>query len=161
MQAFVIILGMPGIVQICRRDKREWHGRERRNRSMECLPLLLQWPRPQRDLESICHKTLEHGVLSHLDSRCTGLVQRCSQGPFPEFFPPPCLRFWGRSKLCKPPNSRIRARRGCFLSRLLQMGPQVNVQWETPDFSTTIFICFFIPMVALEKRMGRGKHSTW
>lgn len=97
-------------------------------------------------------------VLSHLDSRCTGLVQRCSQGPkFPEFLPPPCLRFWGQPKLCKPSNGRIRARRGCFLSRLLQMGPQVNVQWETPDFSATIFYLFFHSNGNIRETNGAGE----
>lgn len=43
--------------------------------------LLLQGPRPQRNLESICHKTLDHGVLSHLDSGYAALARRCSQGP--------------------------------------------------------------------------------
>lgn len=134
---------------------------ERRNRSMECLPSSCRRPGPERSRK---HLSQDPGAWGPVPPRfqVSGLVQRCSHGPkIPVFFPPPCLRFWGRPKLCKPPNSRIRARRGCFLSRLLQMGPQVNVQWETPDFSATIFICVFIPMVALEKRMGRGKHSPW
>lgn len=80
VQAFVIILGMPGIVQIRRRDTREQHGREE-EQEHGAPSFLLQGPRPQGNLESICHKTLDHGVLSHLDSMCAALARRCSQGP--------------------------------------------------------------------------------
>ena len=55
-------------------EKRQsgWNREEER----ELLLLCMESPGLWRDLESICHMTLEHGILAHLDSRCTALPWR-------------------------------------------------------------------------------------
>ena len=118
---------MLGIAQIQKGDKA---SRWKREEERELLLLFMESPRPRRDLESNCHKTLEHGILAHLDSRYAALDQGDRKRPRwlresrqlhvgSPLLPAPSFGCGPSSVNLGP---EVEPGGGCLLNRALQMG---------------------------------------